>query len=124
MMPMPSSAFCSRLVLTAGALFGALACGASGAPDANVVAPPSQAAGLTVSPASAMLRIGDTLRFALPRIACDLTSARWVAGNPSVLSVDPLLGLATARDVGYSTVQIQQPGCGQTVGPSAVSVIP
>ena len=123
MTPTPSSASWARLVLTAGAVVAVLACGASGAPD-HVVAPPSQVTGLTVTPASAMLRIGDTLRFALPRLACDLTSTRWMAGNPSVLSVDPVQGLATAREVGYSTVQVQQPGCSQTVGPSSVSVIP
>ncbi|MEP7345251.1 MAG: hypothetical protein ABI877_08285 [Gemmatimonadaceae bacterium] len=123
-MPIPSFVCRSRLVLASTAVLAVLACGENSAPDADVVAPPSPTAGLTVAPASAMLRIGDTLRFALPRGACDLTQARWQAGNPSVLSVDPVLGLATAREVGSSSVRLLQPGCRLTIAPSAVSVIP
>ena len=105
----------SGFVLAAAAVLAVASCGGKGTPDANVVAPPSPTVGLTVAPATAMLRIGDTLRFSLPRGACDLTSSRWQTGNPSVLSIDAILGLVTARNVGSSTVQVMQPGCGLTM---------
>lgn len=123
---MPRSTSCARvrLVSIAGALLAAAACGGGRTNDSTLTAPSAESARLAVSPVSAMLRIGDTLRYAAPRGACDLTTARWSTSNPNVLSVDPILGLVTARDVGASTVRLLQPGCGLTIAPGSVSVIP
>jgi hypothetical protein len=123
-MPLPSFASLIRLAPFTGTMLAALACGESGVPGATSVAPPSVTAGLAIAPASAMLRVGDTIRFSVPRCVSDLSQARWRAGNSSVVSVDSLHGLVMAREVGVSTVQVLLPGCGSMIGPGSVSVIP
>jgi len=119
---MPTSRLCLSMV--AGAVLSVMACGRSSTSVSGVAAPERETAGLSITPASAMLRIGDTLRFSIPRTSYELTTPRWRSSNPGVLSVDSLLGLATARETGASTVQVQQAGCAVTMGSGSVSVIP
>jgi len=123
-MPRSTSVSRVRMLPLAGALIAAVACGRGRTGDTNFIAPDGESARMAVSPVSAMLRIGDTLRYSAPRGACDLSTARWSTSNPNVLSVDPVLGLVTARDVGAATVRLQQPGCGLTIAPGSASVIP
>jgi uncharacterized protein YjdB len=78
-----------------------------------------------VSPASATLHVGDTLRFSAAMPACTpAPQFRWSSTSPALVSVDSLSGLATARATG--TVGIAAaPTFDRTVGGAAtVQVVP
>jgi hypothetical protein len=89
-----------------GALFLA-ACSDGDASAPPVVLPPRRGVeGISVSPPSATVRVGDTLRF---RATVSGSQARdtnivWASSRPDVAAIDSVRGLAQALSVGSATL--------------------
>lgn len=95
-----------RHCLWLGALFLA-ACSDRDASAPPVVLPPRRGVeGISVSPQSATLKIGDTLLFratVLGSLARD-TNIVWASSRPDVAAIDSVRGLAQALSVGSATL--------------------
>jgi uncharacterized protein YjdB len=96
------------VLLTVG-LFG-VACSSVEPPKADTTTPPISCVlrGLTVSPATVTVHIGDTLRVAASYNDCPgpqrTHSFRWSSSNATIASVDSIGGLITARGEGVATI--------------------
>ena len=87
-----------------------ISCRATDSPNADAALPPVGCVvnGVTVSPSSATVSIGDTLRASANFDDCPgpprQHSYRWSSSNTTVAVVDSVSGLATARTEGAVTI--------------------
>lgn len=114
-------------VLMAFAVVGALAamfgCGSSDATATQTVACLD---GITVSPTSASLRAGDTLRIKATEPGCPFNPVpvtyMWSSSNAAVVAVDAGTGLLHAKALGNATITVQRANAPSDKGTVAVDV--
>jgi uncharacterized protein YjdB len=88
----------------------AIACAAPYSPHADTTTTPVSCTlrGVTVSPATRVVKVGDTLRVAASFNDCPgpqrIHEFRWSSSNPAIATVDSLGGLTTARGEGVATI--------------------
>ena len=94
----------------------------------NALAPNCITVGPHVSPPTATLRIGDTLRGAASLPPCQLNGLiptwRWRSSDTSVAVVDSIAGLVQARALGSATIIATLQQLPSSVGAMALRVVP
>jgi uncharacterized protein YjdB len=86
----------------------ALSCGKESATPFEPTPPKTGIVGISVSPASATISVGDTVRFraVVTGIQNGDTTAAWASANPTIASVDSVKGLVRGIAPGNVTVTV------------------